>query len=50
MVDPMTGKDCEFREVFTVVDKDHQTMVMYAPDPATGKEMKTMEIRYTRKK
>ena len=50
MIDPMTGKECEYREVFRVVDKDHQVMEMYTPDPATGKEFKTMEIRYSRKK
>ena len=50
MTDPMTGKDCEFREVFKVVDKDHQVLEMYGPDPATGNEFKTMEIKYTRKK
>ena len=49
MMDPTTGKECEFREVFKVIDNDHQVMEMYAPD-ATGKEFKTMEIKYTRKK
>ncbi|HEY0355740.1 MAG TPA: DUF1579 domain-containing protein [Flavisolibacter sp.] len=50
MIDPTTGKECDFREVFTIVDDDHQLLEMYGPDPATGKEFKTMEIRYTRKK
>jgi Protein of unknown function (DUF1579) len=50
MMDPMTGKQCNFREVFKVVDNDHQLLEMYAPDPATGKEFKTMEIRYSRNK
>ena len=34
----------------TVVDDDHHTMEMYGPDPATGKQFKTMEIKFTRKK
>src|SRR5688572_4659710 len=50
MIDPMTGKPCDFREVFKVVDNDHQVMEMYGPDPVTGKEFKTMEVKYTRKK
>lgn len=50
MIDPSTGKECEFREVLKIIDNDHQVMEMYAPDPATGKEFKTMEIKYTRKK
>lgn len=52
MVDPGagTGQECDFREVFRVVDNDHQVMEMYCPDPATGKEFKTMEIKFTRKK
>ncbi|MGZ8543879.1 MAG: DUF1579 family protein, partial [Flavisolibacter sp.] len=50
MIDPTTGKDCAFREVFTIVDNDHQVMEMYTTDPASGKEFKTMEVKYTRNK
>lgn len=50
MIDPTTGKECGFREVFKIVDNDHQVMEMYVPDPATGKEYQSMEIKYTRKK
>ena len=50
MIDPSTGKECEFREVFKIIDKDNQVMEMYGPDMATGKEFKTMEIKFTRKK
>ena len=51
MVDPSAGNGSEvaFREVFRVIDNDHQVMEMYGPDP-TGKEFKTMEIKFTRKK
>jgi len=51
MVDPGAGNGSEvpFREVFRVVDNDHQVMEMYGPDPS-GKEFKTMEIKFTRKK
>jgi Protein of unknown function (DUF1579) len=45
----MNGQDANMREVFTMVDDDHMTMEMYGPDPATGKEYKNMEIKYTRK-
>jgi hypothetical protein len=46
----MNGQDATMREVFTFVDDDHHLLEMYAPDPATGKEYKNMEIKYTRKK
>lgn len=49
MVDPMTGKDCKFREVMKIIDDDHQLMEMYVPDEK-GKEYKSMEIKYTRNK
>ncbi|MFL5810456.1 MAG: DUF1579 family protein, partial [Flavisolibacter sp.] len=51
MVDPSAGNGNEvpFREVWRVVDNDHQVMEMYGPDPS-GKEFKTMEIKMTRKK
>jgi Protein of unknown function (DUF1579) len=44
------GKECSMREVYTVVDENMHRMEMYAPDPKTGKEMKMMEIKMTRKK
>ncbi|KQT24483.1 hypothetical protein ASG22_10805 [Chryseobacterium sp. Leaf405] len=51
MTDPSRpGKDCNFREVFTFIDDNTQKMEMYGPDSKTGKEFKTMEIKYTRKK
>lgn len=46
----MNGQDATMKEVFTIVDDDHQVLEMYGPDPATGKEYKNMEIKYTRKK
>lgn len=51
MTDPARpGEDCDVREVFTIVDDNHHVMEMYGPDSKTGKEYKTMEIKYTRKK
>ena len=51
MTDPSRpGKECDFREVFTFIDDNTQKMEMYGPDSKTGKEYKTMEIKYTRKK
>lgn len=44
------GKECDFREVFTFVDDNTQKLEMYGPDSKTGKEYKTMEIKYSRKK
>lgn len=45
-VDPITGKDMDIREVFKLVDDNNQTMEMYCT--TDGKEMKTMEIKFTR--
>jgi hypothetical protein len=36
------------REVERQISADAMTLEMFAPDPATGKEMKVMEIAYTR--
>lgn len=46
--DPMTGKQAKAREVLVVEGPDKHVMTMFAPDPATGKEFKTMEIVFTR--
>ena len=46
-VDPLTGKDMKIREVFKYVDANTQVMEMYMDH--TGKEFKTMEIKFTRK-
>ncbi len=51
MTDPARpGKDCDVREVYTFVDDNTQKLEMYGPDSKTGKEFKTMEITFTRKK
>lgn len=44
------GKECSMKEIFTIIDDNTQHMVMYGPDPNTGKEFKMMEINLTRKK
>lgn len=46
--DPATGKVMDVREVFKIVDDNNHLMEMYAMQ--NGKEMKTMEIKFTRKK
>jgi hypothetical protein len=45
-VDPTTGKDMDIREVFKLVDDNNQIMEMYST--VNGKEIKTMEIKFTR--
>ena len=50
MIDPATGRECEFKEVHKIIDDNNQVMEMYGPDPKTGKQFKTMEIKLTRKK
>lgn len=49
MIDPSTGKETASHETFIVKDANTQVMQMFAPG-ADGKEFKTMEIIYTRKK
>lgn len=49
MSDPAVGKAVPFREVETWVDDDTMLLEMYGPG-ADGKEFKSMEIRFTRRK
>jgi hypothetical protein len=49
MVDPGTKQDTDVRETFKVVDDNTQEMEMFVMMP-DGKEFKTMNIKYTRKK
>ena len=44
------GKECHFKEKFTIIDDNTHHMEMWGPDPKTGKEYKMMEMRMTRKK
>ena len=44
----MPGVKQQIREVVKIVDKDHHTLEWY--ENREGKEVKTMEINYTRKK
>ena len=50
MIEPSTGRECNMREVFKIIDDNTQLMEMYGPDPKTGKEFKSMTIKLTRKK
>jgi len=50
MTDPTRpDKDCEIREIYTFIDENNHTLEMYGPDAKTGKEFKTMEIKFIRK-
>ncbi len=49
-VDPSSGKDCEMKEVFKVMDNNTHVMEMYGPNPKDGKEMKMVEIKFSRSK
>lgn len=49
MADPMTGQVITSREVDTQIDANTQVMEMFVVGP-DGKEFRTMEIRYSRKK
>ena len=48
MICPGNGKECEMREVYKMVDEGNHVMEMYGPDMQTGKEYKSMEIKFTR--
>jgi hypothetical protein len=50
VMDPGMGKDVDYREVLTVIDNDHQRLEMFGQNSKDGKEFKSMEILYTRKK
>jgi len=50
MICAANGKEIEMKEVYKIVDDNTHVMEMYGPDPKTGKEYKSMEIKYTRKK
>jgi len=49
MVDPGTKQDTDVRETFKIIDDNTQEMEMFVVTPE-GKEFKTMNIKYTRKK
>ena len=49
MDDPSQGKNVPFREKMTVKSNDEILFEMFSPGP-DGKEIRNMEIRYTRKK
>lgn len=48
MMDPMTGLENDFKEVFTFISDNEQKMEMYTVQQ--GKEVKTMEIMFRRAK
>ncbi|CAI9682009.1 hypothetical protein EAVVTKC53_01870 [Elizabethkingia anophelis] len=51
MTDPtQANKECEIREVYTFNDDNTHTLEMFGLGSKTGKEMKTMEIKFVRKK
>lgn len=46
-IEPVTGKQIPVKEPFTIVDDNNQLMQMYMTG-ADGKDVKTMEIKFTR--
>lgn len=49
-IDPSSGKESEMKEVFKVIDENTHMMEMYGPSSKDGKEMKMMEMKFTRTK
>lgn len=50
MSDPMTGKDCSFRETLEIVDDNTHVLTMYNKPAGATEEFKTMEMKFTKKK
>lgn len=50
MDDPVMKTKCKMREVIEFPSDDKQIFSMYMTDPASGQEMKCLEITYTRAK
>ena len=48
MICMANGKECEVKEVYKMADDNNHVMEMYGPDMQTGKEYKSMEIKFTR--
>ena len=46
-LDPMTGNDMNIRQTFKIIDDNNQIIEMFST--MGGKEIKTMEIKMTRK-
>jgi len=46
---PVTQKPTTMRQVETVTGENTRTLVMFGPDPKSGKEFKMMSIELTRK-
>lgn len=46
--EPLSGKMEDIKQVFKIIDDDHQSLEMYKVED--GKELKSMEIMFTRKK
>ena len=49
MDDVVKGKEIEMRDVIRIIDRDNSIAEMFCPGP-DGKEFKTMELIYKRKK
>lgn len=49
-IDPSSAQEVEMKEVFKVIDENTQLMEMYGLNPKDGKEMKMMEMKFTRVK
>jgi len=47
MVDPMSGKDVEYRQTMKFIDNNNQLFEMFMI--SDGKEVKNMELTFTRK-
>ena len=48
-VSPVDGRKCNMKQVMRFIDDKTQVMEMYSPDPITGVQYKSMEIKLTRK-
>ena len=46
---PLTGEPAKLRQVETTISPTRKTLVMYGPEPKSGKEYRMMSIELTKK-
>ena len=49
MIDPMTGRECDFKEVYKIIDENTEVLEIYGTDQKTKKEFKILNVKWTRK-
>ena len=48
-IDPSTGKEINFKEVYKIIDDNTEVLEIYGIDPKTKKEFKMLNVKWTKK-